>query len=106
MAIIRWTTPTFEFPFDEGIPVSDITSAVLVLKQWGNTIVSKDITSAEIDSVSNTVSWKLTQAETGLVVNAKKVEVMCDWLLDDGTRGRSDVVSYNVEDSGVNEVLS
>ena len=106
MAIIRWTTPTFEFPFDEDISVSDIDSAYLVLKQWGNTIVSKDISEADIDSDANTVSWTLTQAETGLVVTAKKCDVMCDWVLSDGTRGRSDVASYSVEDSGINEVIS
>lgn len=106
MAIIRWTTPTFEFPFDEDIDVSDIDSAYLVLKQWGNTIVSKDITEATIDTTTNTVSWTLTQAETGLIANGKKCEAMCDWLLSDGTRGRSDVVPYSVEDSGINEVIS
>lgn len=106
MAIIRWTTPTFEFPFDEDIDVSDIDTAYLVIKQWGNNIVEKDITSATVDTSTNTVSWTLTQAETGLVVTAKKCDVMMDWLLDDGTRGRSEVVTYSVEDSGKNEVIS
>lgn len=106
MAIIRWTTPTFEFSFGEDIDVSDIDTAYLVLKQWGNTIVSKDITEADIDTDANSISWTLTQAETGLVVTAKKCDVMMDWLLDDGTRGRSDVASYSVEDSGINEVIS
>lgn len=106
MAIIRWTTPTFEFPFDEDIDVSDIDSAYLVLKQWGNTIVSKDISEADIDTDANTVSWTLTQAETGLITNGKTCEAMCDWVLSDGTRGRSDVASYRVENSGINEVIS
>ena len=105
-SVIRWTTPTFEFPFDEDIDVSDIDSAYLVLKQWRNTIVSKDITEANIDTDANTISWTLTQAETGLIANGKKCEVMCDWLLSDGTRGRSGVAPYSVEDSGINEVIS
>lgn len=106
MAIIRWTTPTFEFPFDEDISVSDIDSAYLVLKQWNNSIVQKDITEADIDTDENTISWTLTQAETGLIANGKTCEAMCDWVLSDGTRGRSDVASYKVEDSGINEVIS
>ena len=105
MAIIRWTTATFIFEF-QTIQVSDITDAYFVAKQWDNTVIEKDLTSATVDTDANTLSWTLTQAEAGLLTTGKRYSVMCDWLTSSGTRGRSKVLEGSVENSGVDEVIS
>ena len=105
MAIIRWTTPTIDFTF-KTIQVSDIDEAYLVVKQWDNTVIEKDITSATVDTDANTLSWTLTQAEAGLLTTGKRSSVMCDWVTSGGTRGRSKVLDSSVENSGKNEVIS
>ena len=105
MAVIRYTTPTFIFEF-QTIQVSDITDAYFVVKQWDNTVIEKDLTSATVDTDANTLSWTLTQAEAGLLTTGKRYSAMCDWLTSSGTRGRSKVLEGSVENSGVNEVIS
>jgi hypothetical protein len=105
MAIIRWTTATFIFEF-QTIQVSDITDAYFVVKQWDNTVIEKDLTSATVDTTENKLSWTLTQAEAGLLTTGKRYSAMCDWLTSSGTRGRSKVLEGSVENSGVNEVIS
>lgn len=105
MAIIRWTTATFIFEF-KTIQVSDITDAYFVAKQWDNTVIEKDLTSATVDTDANTLSWTLTQAEAGLLTTGKRYSAMCDWLTSSGTRGRSKVLEGSVENSGVDEVIS
>lgn len=107
MAILfRWTTPTIDVEFDNSVGVSDIEEAILAVKQWGNTIIERDITTVTIDTENNTISWLLTQAETGLIVTAKKCEIQADWLLTDGTRGTTGAYTYSVQDSAKNEVIS
>lgn len=105
MAIIRWTTPTFIFKFNT-IEVSEIDEAYLVVKQWDNTVIEKDLTNATIDTANNTLSWTLSQAEAGLLSTGKRYAAMCDWLTSSGTRGRSKVLEGSIENSGKNEVIS
>lgn len=106
MALIRWTTPTIAFQFDEDMDLSELDEAYLVIKQWASAVITKDVTSATVDTTNNIVEWTLTQAEAGSLDRSKKCDIMMDWLLNDGTRGRSDVLSTSVEDSGKNEVIS
>lgn len=105
MAIVRGTTPTIIFTF-QTIDVSDIDTAYLVLKQWDTAKITKDITSATVDSEAGTLSWTLTQTESLTLEVSKKCSIMCDWLTSDGTRGRSVEKTESVENPGKNEVIS
>lgn len=105
MAVVRFTTPTFKFTFKK-VDVSDIVEADLVVKQWDNTIVEKDFSSATVDTNENALLWTLTQAEAGLLLTGKRYAAMCDWLTSDGTRGRSKVDEGSIENAGKNEVIT
>ena len=107
MALIRYTTPVIAFNFDD-VNVTEITSAYLTVKQLGQVIIERDLTTAEVahtDSI-NALAWLLTQTETGKLSKALNVQICCDWLLSNGLRGRSNILSLSVEDSGKNEVIS
>lgn len=101
MAIIRGTTPTIEFIFTD-VAVSDITTAILSLKQLGKTVIEHDISSATVDE---SLSWKLTQEETLSLNNRYDVEIVCDWKLTDGTRGRSHKLCTPVGNPGKDNVI-
>ena len=105
MAIVRGTTPTIIFSFKE-ITVSTITEAFLVVKQWDAAKITKDLDAGTVDSVAKTVSWKLTQSETLGLDQTKQAVITCDWLLTDGTRGRSVAKTECVENSGKDSVIS
>ena len=102
MALIRGTTPTIVFTFKE-VSISDIEYAYLRIKQRDTDIIERDITTATTGN--DFISWKLTQAETLGLSTYTPAKIYCDWLLDDGTRGRSNVLSETVENSGIDEVL-
>lgn len=101
MAIIRGTTPTIVFTFNE-VQVSDITTAYLVVKQNDVPIIKKSIETA---TVGEDIRWTLTQVETLALKRKINANIYCDWKLRDGTRGRSKKQEEAVEDSGVNEVI-
>ena len=104
--LFRWTTPSFDIEFDDDLDVADVTEAVFAIKQWGTTIVEKDITTATVDTTNNIITWTLTQSETGLITKAKKCEVQCDCLLANGMRTTTEPVTYSVQDSAKNEVIT
>ena len=89
--IIRGTTPTIQFTFNN-VTVSNISTAILTIKQYGETKLEKDLTSATIGQ--KTISWDLTQTES-LSLKYGVCTVMINWLLADGTRGAS--MEYNLE---------
>lgn len=89
--IIRGTTPTIQFTFNE-VDVTNITTAILTIKQYGETKLEKDKSKATVGE--KTLSWDLTQEES-LALKYGVCTVMINWLLADGTRGASRV--YNVE---------
>lgn len=101
--IIRGTTPTITFSYSD-IQVSDISKAVLVLKQGGKDVLEKDKTTATADTANNTLSWTLSQAET-LDLSSKDVTLVCDWVLANGVRGRSHELISHVGEPGKNEVI-
>ena len=105
MAIVRGTTPTIIFTF-QTIDVDDIDTAFLVIKQWDSPKITKDITSATVDTDEGTLSWTLTQTESLALETTKKCSIMCDWLTSSGTRGRSVEKTESVENPGKNEVIS
>ena len=110
MAIIRYTTPTLKFEYSD-IDVTDITDAFLCLKQLNKTIIERDLTTATVvhetvgQTTANYISWTLTQTETAKLPRGTAVQIYCDWKLDDGTRGRSHLLTMPVEDSGKQEVI-
>lgn len=101
MPIIRYTTPTIKFTFSD-IDVNDITTAYLIVKQNGRNVIEHNLESATIQS--GQISWTLTQAESGKL-SKTNATIYCDWKLRDGTRGRSNVKTEAVEDSGKSEVI-
>lgn len=100
--IIRGTTPTISFQYSD-ITVSDITKAILSLKQSGQTVIERDLTTATISEDS--ISWELTQAETLTLNASRNVSIVCDWLLSSGVRGRSNILSADVGEAGKDEVI-
>lgn len=101
MAIIRGTTPIIEFAFSD-IQIADITAANLYVKQDGRIKIAKDIDSA---IVSTSLSWRLTQEETLALAPKQAAQIVCDWKLQDGTRGRSNVLTVDVGEPGKAEVM-
>lgn len=90
--IIRGTTPTIKYKFDD-IDVADITSAYLTIK--ATTTIEKNLTQAIVDS--DTISWRLTQAET--LSFGESISVMLNWLLSDGTRGASEKTTILIDEN-------
>ena len=102
MPIIKGTTPTITFNFSE-ILTEDIAKAILTISQYGRTAIKRDLSSAITEERS--ISWKLRQDETLKLTTGTESEIICDWLLNDGTRGRSIIRKESVEHTGVNEVI-
>ena len=108
MEIIRGTTPTLLYTFQD-IDPGDVTFAYLLIKQQNATKIEKGLSDATVtadtQTVKGNISFTLSQAETLTLSNRYKAVVSLDWKLSDGTRGRSNVVMFTVEDSGKNEVV-
>lgn len=98
--IIRGTTPTLKYTFST-ISVADITAAYLTIKQAGEVIIEKNISTATIGDFD--ISWTLTQAETLMLVD--NITVMCNWLLSDGTRGATARTKIAIEVNDKEEVI-
>lgn len=90
--IIRGTTPTLKFTFKQ-IDVADI--AVAVLSIDAQDPIEKDLSAAVIGE--DNIAWTLTQAET--LSFGDKIEVMMNWLLEDGTRGASNAQTFWIQDN-------
>lgn len=99
--IIRGTTPTIIFTFSE-IDPSQITKAVLCIKQKCLAVITKDLTSAEVGD--GTLSWTLSQEDTLSLAN-KECKIGCDWLLSSGVRGRSRVLTCRVGNPETEAIL-
>ena len=67
--IPRGTTAVIKYKF-KTIDVNSITTCYLTIRQ-GDVEIEKDLSAATADTEENTLSWKLTQAET-LRLNASK----------------------------------
>lgn len=102
MPIIRGTTPTIKFAFNQINP-ANIVVAYLVIKQGDKTVIERDDQTATV--ASDSLSWTLTQAETLKLSKSFNAVIFCDWKLQDGTRGRSNVATEAIEESGKSEVI-
>lgn len=101
MELIRLTTPTIQFTFKD-IDTAQIEKAYLVIKNR-QVIIEKAMDEATV--TTGMIEWKLTQQESQRLKVGEKVTIYCDWLLKDGTRGRSKTAEYTVADTGKNEVI-
>lgn len=101
-SIIRGTTPVVKFNFSD-ITVSEIVDARLVVRQASKNLIERDITSAAVEQAA--VSWTLTQKETLGLASNRAVTIVCDWKLENGTRGRSNELQASVEEPGINEEI-
>lgn len=100
-AIIRGTTPSLKYTFSV-VNVSEITSAYLTVKHEDNVVVEKSLADATVEE--SAITWKLTQEET-LAFTDNLIKVMCNWKLEDGTRGASAETTIGVIDNQKNEVI-
>lgn len=105
MEIIRGTTPTILYTFND-IDPGDISYAYLLLKQK-NAQIEKYLADASVTADTETskgnISFTLTQAETLTLFEGQRAVCSLDWKLENGTRGRSNVVTFSVSSSGKNE---
>lgn len=100
--IIRGTTPVLEFTYKD-ITVSDITKAILTIAQNGSIIIEKDLTTATVRE--NSLTWTLSQEESLTLNASRNARIVCDWVLSNGTRGRSNVLMVDVGEPGKDEVI-
>ena len=100
--LIRGTTPTIKIAF-KTIDTSAISVAYLCFKRGTATILEKSLESAIVQP--GYISWTLTQQESFRLAAHQNIQVMCDWKLASGTRGRSTVLSCKIEPTGKNEVI-
>lgn len=100
--LIRGTTPTIRFEF-KTISPNEIVTAYLVIKQLNRAVIEQDLSKADIDETA--LEWTLAQKET-LKLDEKYTAVLyCDWVTENGTRGRSVLYECTVEQSGKNKVI-
>ncbi len=102
-AIIRGTTPTITFTFND-VPTSSIAVAYFIVKQRGNIVIEKTM-NAISDITENSISWTFTQSESLALKMGYEAKIYCDWKLQNGTRGRSKEGVYFVEEAGKPEVI-
>ena len=99
--IIIGTTPTITYRF-KVVDVSEITVAILTIKERGVNIIEKTLSDATIGEDS--LSWTLTQEET-LSIGARAATMMLNWVTEDGTRGASEQVFITGGDNHIREVI-
>ena len=99
--IIIGTTPTITYKF-KIVNVSEITVAILTIKERGVNIIELNLSDATIGEDS--LSWTLTQEET-LLIGARTATMMLNWKTEDGTRGASEQVFVTGGDNHIREVI-
>lgn len=99
--IIIGTTPTITYKFNV-VDVSEITVAILTIKERGVIIIQLDLSDATVGEDS--LSWTLTQEET-LQLGSKTATMMLNWKTEDGTRGASEEVFIQGAPNHIREVI-
>ena len=100
--IIRGTTPTIQFTFNN-VPVGNISTAVMTIRQACAKKAEKDLT--EATAGDKTLSWTLTQEESLSLANGV-CKIQCNWLLADGTRGASKIYNVEITANQIHEVIA
>ena len=99
--IIIGTTPTITYKF-KVVNVSEITVAILTIKERGVNIIELNLSDATVGEDS--LSWTLTQEET-LQMGVKTCTMMLNWKTEDGTRGASEEVFIQGAPNHIREVI-
>ena len=99
--IIIGTTPTITYKF-KIVDVSEITVAILTIKERGVNIIELNLSDATIGEDS--LSWTLTQEET-LLIGTRTATMMLNWKTEDGTRGASEEVFITGANNHIREVI-
>lgn len=99
--VILGTTPTFKFRFSI-VDVSNITTAIMTVKQDGVVVIEKTLSDATADTKA--LYWTLSQAET-LSLKTGLASVMLNWKTNDGTRGASLEEQLNLMPNHKKEVI-
>ena len=99
--IIIGTTPTITYTF-KVVDVSEITVAILTIKERGVNIIELNLSDATVGEDS--LSWTLTQEET-LLIGTRTATMMLNWKTEDGTRGASEQVFVTGGDNHIREVI-
>jgi hypothetical protein len=99
--IIIGTTPTITYKF-KIVDVSEITVAILTIKERGVNIIELNLSDATVGEDS--LSWTLTQEET-LLIGARTATMMLNWKTEDGTRGASEEVFITGAPNHIREVI-
>lgn len=99
--IIIGTTPTITYRF-KIVDVSEITVAILTIKERGVNIIELQLSDATVGEDS--LSWTLTQEET-LRLAGKTAAMMLNWKTEDGTRGASEEVRVTGVNNHIREVI-
>ena len=99
--IIIGTTPTITYKFKVA-DVSEITVAILTIKERGVNIIELNLSDATVGEDS--LSWTLTQEET-LQIGVKTCTMMLNWKTEDGTRGTSEEVYIQGAPNHIREVI-
>ena len=82
--------------------MTDITVAIITIKERGVNIVELNLSDATIGEDS--LSWTLTQEET-LQLAGKTATMMLNWKTEDGTRGASEEVFIQGAPNHIREVI-
>ena len=99
--IIIGTTPTITYKF-KVVDVSEITVAILTIKERGVNIIELNLSDATVGEDS--LSWTLTQEET-LLIGTRTATMMLNWKPEDGTRGASEEVFITGANNHIREVI-
>lgn len=99
--VILGTTPTFKYRFSI-VDVSNITTAIMTVKQDGAVVIEKTLSDATADEEA--LYWTLTQAET-LSLKVGFASAMVNWKTSDGTRGASLEEQLNIINNHKKEVI-
>lgn len=103
--IARGTTPTIIFKFSQ-VEVENISTAYLVIKQFHKNYLEKDISTAAIsEEEENALEWTLTQEDTFKLKEHSPAIILCDFVLQDGTRGQTKALECVIAPPGKKEVL-
>lgn len=102
MEIIRGTTPTIIFTFNE-IDAADISVCYLLIKQNGETVLEKTLSDGTV--IDGKLSFTLSQTETLSLTTSAPASVVLDWKTTAEVRGRSNIYRFDVKQAGVDEVI-
>ena len=93
--LTRGTTPTITYTFRIVDP-ADIVVAALTIKQGGETLIERDLDTANVVSTEDrrALEWTLTQAETLALVTRPNAEMQMRYKLLDGSAHATAVTTF------------